>query len=178
MGLDLERSRQVMEDWSRKLRRSGYPATMRHEVIKAAVDRYERMCVEEDEGIRPIHRPQSWKEKERRKEKELKRTNWHQSKAKQVSAPLIQDPTAGDMTRDMKAVYKDFEKVTGWRIPVVERAGKAMSSLAKAEPLKIKGCNRADCFPCTTGGGNCERNGSGNRISCNGCLMEALHFGA
>ena len=64
--LEWERSRKVMEDWSRKLRRSGYPATMRHEVIKAAVDRYEKMCMEEDEGVRPIHRPRNWKEKERR----------------------------------------------------------------------------------------------------------------
>ena len=142
-GLEWERSRKVMEDWSRKLRRSGYPATMRHEVIKAAVDRYEKMCVEEDEGVRPIHRPRSWKEKERRREKELKRTNWHQSKAKQVSAPLIIDPTAGEMTKDMRAVCKDFEKVTGWRVPVNERAGKAMKSVAKAEPLKKKGCQRA-----------------------------------
>ena len=78
-GLEWERSRKVMEDWSRKLRRSGYPATMRHEVIKAAADRYKKMCMEEDEGVRPIHRPRSWKEKERRREKELKRTNWHQS---------------------------------------------------------------------------------------------------
>ena len=120
-GLEWERSRKVMEDWSRKLRRSGYPATMRHEVIKAALDRYN-------------------------------------------------DPTAGDMTKDMKAVCRDFEMVTGWRIPVVERAGKAMRSMAKAEPLKKKGCERDDCFPCTTGGGNCERNGSGYRICCLGCL--------
>ena len=75
------------------------------------------------------------------------------------------------MTKDMKAVCKNFEKVTGWRIPVVERAGKAMRSMAKAEPLKKKGCQRTDCFPCTTGGGNCERNGSGYRISCESCLM-------
>ena len=106
-----------------------------------------------------------------RREKELKRTNWHQSRANQVSAPLILDPTAGEMTKDMKAVCKDFEKVTGWRIPVVERAGTAMRSVAKAEPLKKKGCNRDVCFPCTTvtaGGGNCERNSSGYRISCTG----------
>ena len=148
--LEWERSRRVMEDWSRKLRRSGYPGTMRHEVIKAAVDRYDKMCMEEDEGIRPIHRPRSWKEKERRREKELKRTNWHQSKDNQVSAPLILDPTAGEMTKDMKVVCKDFETVTGWRIPVVERAGRAMRSMAKAEPLKRKGCQRDDCFPCTT----------------------------
>ena len=171
-GLEWERSRKVMEDWSRKLRRSGYPATMKHEVIKAAVDKYEKMCMEEDEGVRPIHRPRSWKEKERRREKELKRTNWHQSKAKQVSAPLIIDPTAGEMTKDMRAVCKDFEKVTGWRVPVVERAGKAMRSVAKAEPLKKKGCQREDCFPCTSGGGNCERNGSGYRICCERCGAE------
>ena len=171
-GLEWERSRKVMETWSRKLRRSGYPATMRHEVIKAAVDKYEKMCMEEDEGVRPIHRPRSWKEKERRREKELKRTNWHQSKAKQVSAPLIIDPTAGEMTKDMRAVCKDFEKVTGWRVPVVERAGKAMRSVAKAEPLKKKGCQREDCFPCTSGGGNCERNGSGYRICCERCGAE------
>ena len=169
-GVEWERSRQVMEEWSRKLRRSGYPETMRHEVIKASVDRFEKMCQEEDDGTRPIHRPRSWKEEERRREKELKRTHWHKNKPGQVSAPLILDPTAGDMSKEMKSVCKDLEKVTGWRVPVVERAGKAMRSIAKAEPLKKKGCNRADCFPCTTGGGNCERNGSGYRITCERCL--------
>ena len=44
-----------------------------------------------------------------------------------------------------------------------------MRSVAKAEQLKRKGCNRADCFPCTTGGGNCERNGSGYKICCERC---------
>ena len=141
-GLEWERSRQVMEEWSRRLRRSGYPATMRHEVIKAAVDRYDRLCKEEDEDIRPIHRPRTWKEEERRREKELKRTTWHQNKPNQVSAPLILDPTAGEMSKDMKAVCRSFESVTGWRVPVVERAGLAMRSIAKAEPLKEKGCKR------------------------------------
>ena len=56
----------------------------------------------------------------------------------QVSAPLILDPTAGDMSKEMKSVCKDLAKVTGWRVPVVERAGKAMRSIAKAEPLKIR----------------------------------------
>ena len=69
-GLEWERSRQVMEEWSRRLRRSGYPATMRHEVIKAAVDRYDRLCKEEDEDIRPIHRPRTWKEEGERVEED------------------------------------------------------------------------------------------------------------
>ena len=168
--MEWERSRQVREDWSRRLRRSGYPATMRHEVIKAAVERYDKLCKEKEEGVRPIHRPRKWKEDEGQREKELKRTNWHQNQPNQVSAPLILDPTAGDMTRDMKEVCKNFENVTGWRIPVIEKAGLAMRSLTKAEPLKTEGCKRDDCFPCTTGGGNCERKGSGYRISCGSCL--------
>ena len=36
--------------------------------------------------------------------------------------------------------------------------------------MKEKGCKRADCFPCTTGGGNCERNGAGYKTSCSTCL--------
>ena len=36
--------------------------------------------------------------------------------------------------------------------------------------LKKKGCNRADCFPCTTGSGNCEKNLSRYRITCERCL--------
>ena len=82
-GLDWEKSRQFME--TRKLRRSGYPETMRHEVIKAAVDRFEKMCREEDQGIQPIHRPRSWKEEERRRPKEMERTTGHQTR----SHPLL-----------------------------------------------------------------------------------------
>ena len=66
---------------------------------------------------------------------------------------------------------RKFEEVTGWRVPVVERAGTRVSSIAKAEPLKKGGCGREDCFPCTTGGGNCERNGAGYTISCLRCRM-------
>ena len=170
-GLDWERSRSVMELWSRKLRRSGYPATVRHEMIGASVRRYERMCEEEDRGVRPVHRARDWKEEERQRAKELKKTNWHRSKEDQVSAPVILDPTSGNMTKEMKAVSRKFEEVTGWRVPVVERAGTRVSSIAKAEPLKKGGCGREDCFPCTTGGGNCERNGAGYTISCLRCRM-------
>ena len=87
-GLDEEKRRSVMEKWSRKLRRSGYPATWRHEVIKAAYEKFDKMCEDEDNGVRPIHRPREWKERERRLEKEAKVTNWHKSRPDQVSAPL------------------------------------------------------------------------------------------
>ena len=76
-GMDGQKSRNVMTSWAHKLRRSGYPGTTRHQVIKAACEKYEKMCQDEDEGVRPIHRSRDWKRKERRRQKELKQTNWH-----------------------------------------------------------------------------------------------------
>ena len=88
-GLDWERSRSVMELWSRKLRRSGYPATMRHEMIGASVRRFEEMCAEEDRGGRPVHRSRDWKVKERQRLKEMKKSK---SKGKKVRTRRARRP--------------------------------------------------------------------------------------
>ena len=93
--------------------------------------------------------------RERRREKELEVTSWHKSEVKQVSAPLILDPTGGIMTKEMKEVCRRFETVTGMRVAVQERAGRANKHLAKSEPLKREKCERKECFICNTGKGNC-----------------------
>ena len=67
-----EASRSVMERRSEKLRRSGYPETVRHEIIKTACEKYDRMCEEENNGGRPIYLPRQWREKERRKDNKKK----------------------------------------------------------------------------------------------------------
>ena len=107
-----------MTKWSMKLRRSGYPASVRHQLVKTAMKRWEKMCSEEDMGVRPIHRSRSWKAKERLREKERKATSWHQNQRNQISAPLIVDPTAGNMTKELKEVCRRFEAVTGMRVAV------------------------------------------------------------
>ena len=114
--------------------------------------------------MRPVHRSRDWKKRERRREKEQKQTNWHKNQNVQISAPKILDPTSGSMTKDIKDVCRKFEQVTGMRVAVNERAGDAVKHVAKAEPLKRKGCGREDCFPCSTGGGQCTKNGAGYRI--------------
>ena len=78
--------------------------------------------------------------------------NWHKIEKNQVSAPLILDPVAGSMISEMKLICKKFENLTGMRVPIQTRAGKANKQFAKSEPLKKKKCEREDCFPCTTRG--------------------------
>ena len=159
-----------MEDWSRKLKRSGYKATFRHQVIKAAVDKWERMCKDEDEGRRPIHRAREWQMLARRREKESKREAWHKAENGQVSAPLILDPTAGGLTAELKKICDRFEKGTNMRVVTRERAGMAMRQDAKSEPFRRRGCSRDNCLVCKGGKpGNCEKNNSAYRIRCNVC---------
>ena len=53
-----------MEEWSHKLRRSGYPTPIRHEVIRTACEKWDKMCFDGDSGKRPVHRPRVWRERE------------------------------------------------------------------------------------------------------------------
>ena len=141
-------------------------------MIKTALDRWDKMREEEDAGVRPMYRPREWKEKERRLAKEKKGQKWHQGKEGQVSAPLIIDPTAGNLAAEFKDVCRKFEEVTEMRVAVQERAGNALKHLPKPEPLKIPGCGRDDCFPCQTSGpGKCEKNGVGYKIQCETCRL-------
>ena len=169
-----EKRRKVMEDWSRKLKRSGYPPTFRHQVVKAAVLKWEKMCKEEDEGVRPIHRAREWQVEARRRAKESKRESWHRAEDGQVSAPLILDPTAGGLTSELKKVCDRFEKKTNMRVVVRERAGKSVRQDAKSEPFRRRGCTRDNCLVCKGGKpGNCEKNNAAYRIQCNVC--KTLH---
>ena len=163
-----------MAQFFMKLLSSGYPATLRHQVIRTVCERWDKACQEEDDQTRPIHRLREWKQKERLLEKEYRILNWHKSKKDQVSAPLIVDPTSGKMASEMRDVCAKFENVTGMHVVVKERAGQKNKSISKSEPLKNKTCGRENCFPCGSGGGDCQKNGSGYRVTCLTCQRDGF----
>ena len=116
-----------------------------------------------------MHIPRTWRESERRIKKEVKKEKWKKSEKGQVSAPLIIDPVAGNMSSEMKVVCKQFENLTRMRVVVQTRAGRAIEPLAKSEPLKDRKCGQDECFPCSTRGGMCEKNGAGYLLRCETC---------
>ena len=169
-GMDGHVVRTVMGRWAKKLQRSGYPQTVRHQVIKEAVDKYENMCEVEDAGGRQVHRARKWQKAARRLEKERKVSTWHKKVEGQMSAPLIIKPTPGDLTSSMKVACRKFEEATNIRVAVKLRAGRSVKSEAKSEPLRRGDCAREDCLCCAQGKpGGCERNSVGYRITCASC---------
>ena len=108
----------------------------------------------------------------RRLEKEQKRETWHRNGKDQVSAPLIIDPTAGELTANLKKACVKFEAASGICVSVRLRAGRSVKKDVKAEPYRKKECERDNCFCCSTGNpGFCERNSVGYRIWCSSCLL-------
>ena len=88
------------------------------------------------------NRAREWQQAARRLDKETSRVNWHKLDPSQISAPLIIDPTHGRLTAKLKEACKEFQKSSGIYVTVRERAGCAVRTDAKSEPLRQKGCNR------------------------------------
>ena len=142
------------------------------QVIKESIEKWEKMCKVEDEGGRPIHRAREWQQASRGLEKELKRGNWHKVRKDQVSAPLIIDPTPGELTSKLKEACVKFKAATGIHVTVRERAGRSVRKDGQPEPFRQKGCGRENCLCCSSGNpGECETNSVGYRITCDTCLV-------
>ena len=149
--LDWETSRKCMIKWALKLKRSGYSEQFRHQVIKAALEKWRKMCKTEDEGGRPVYRPREWRRRERRLAKVAKQQSWHKVEG-QISAPLILDPVPGPLMEKLKSECTKFERQHGIKVKICPRAGKSVTSDARPEPLRRDGCERLECMPCQTAG--------------------------
>ena len=75
--LPWELKAEILSEFSHKMICSGYWERFRYEVIEAAVRLYELKCQKSDLGIKPLHRPRSFKREERRKRKLLAPTTWY-----------------------------------------------------------------------------------------------------
>ena len=87
-------------------------------------------------------------------------------------APLIVDPSPGDLTAKLKEACRMFEGASGIHLTVRTRAGRAIKKDAKAEPFRNKEAGRKNCFCCSSGNpGGCERNSIGYQIRCEACHL-------
>ena len=176
-NLEKEKRDEIMEDFARMLRRSGYQERFRHEVISDAVRGFEKKEEEERRGGRPVDRPKEYEESERRKRKEDKGERFYrkESRGSQVREGLFIIPATPNsiLAKEMRRICKEELKDTNISITIQERGGRRLGSvLGVTLPGRSKreACGRATCFPCNTGcPGVCRKTGVGYEIQCSVC---------
>ena len=76
VGLPWETTVKHLNDLSMRLKMSGYDEAYRYQVIKSGVEGFNKMLQEEEKGGRPIHRPRTWDEDLRQKNKYFQKKHW------------------------------------------------------------------------------------------------------
>ena len=79
---------EVMEEFAKMLRRSGYSEKFRFEVISDAVQGYQKMVKRENEGGQPVNRPKDFEEERGKEDKVVqKRTTRYQCEGRSDHNP-------------------------------------------------------------------------------------------
>ena len=90
-----------LNEFSARMRASGYDHDYRHQVIKSGMEGYDRMAEQERKGISPINRPRSWEEDLRQKRKELQKAGWFTKGGYDVPLFVPHTP-GGELARRIK----------------------------------------------------------------------------
>ena len=78
-GLEWRETAAALSEFSERMRDSGYGEKFRHEIISSILQGWDKMVEAQNSGKRPINRPRSWKEKDRRETKWRKKSNWYKT---------------------------------------------------------------------------------------------------
>ena len=157
---------------------SGYGKKFRREVVQSALKAMKNLISKEENGERPIHRPRSWKKKERMVERRKKKTNWFKKDGHETVVFI--PATKGS---ELKRRFQDVITKSKVKVKVIEKTTRSMRSiLVKQDPFTSKTCSDQNCFVCctrdgTTHGIPCRTTGITYKIECKEGGCEAVYIG-
>ena len=132
------------------------------------------MRKEDDEGIRPLHRPRDWNIEERRIEKSRKKRNW--STRGGYTAPIIIPSTPNSELLLRLRKVADQEAIPGLKFKVLEKGGVTIKHKVQvSNPTATPGCPETDCVACRTErgkGGSCRKGNIQYEMECRLCKEE------
>jgi hypothetical protein len=143
-----ERRRDIMEEWDRKLRFSGYDRVFRQRVITRAIQIYRSKKLEsEKENGTPLYRSREWHKLDRERARERNKSTWYKGEGEiENYAPLILNPTeGGGFKDDIGKICQQFSDSHKMGIKVLERGGKKSDRDVQSDPLGVKNCGYLDC---------------------------------
>ena len=148
-----------------RMQSSGYDHEFRLEVLKSALNAYEKKKEAEKDGQR-MYRERTWNKKERKKQKMQKKKNWYKN-GETESVLFVPATPNSELKRKMQEKLKSKDT----KIKVIERSGtKIVRLLQRNDPFKKKECtDTSNCLVCSSGKpGGCRDNSIVYCIKCTG----------
>ena len=166
-----EETAPVVTEYMRRMKVAGYGEKYRRDVLKHAINIFDKKWEDDKNGKRPIFRPKDWKREERRLEKKRKKHNW--AKVGGHIAPIFVPTTPGGVLMKMMRKVAEEEARDGIKFKILEVGGRTLKSeLQRSNPTATPGCDKSDCLPCSGGrgkGGKCHKNNVNYIIECHLC---------
>ena len=166
-----------LNNFSERLKLSGYDEDYRFQVIKSGVEGFDKMLREEESGGRPINRHRSWEEDQRQKKKELQKKKWFRKGGYDVPLFVPHTPR-GAMAKAMRAKEAQNNQGRKIRFKIVEKGGVTLEQkLRRSNPWAGGKCGRPRCFPCRgERGGNCWMESVTYNLWCDECGEEVAAY--
>ena len=99
----------------------------------------------------PLHRPRSWRRKERARKKGLKKSSWFRPADVVLFIPATPE---GELAGKVREVVEEESKRLDFKVKVVERGGTTMKQhLVRTDMGRSIPCTMADCPICLTNPG-------------------------
>ena len=123
-NLEEHKKVEVMEEYARLLRRSGYSERFRHEVISDAIRGHQKLLEDVVEGKRPLNRPRGFQEDERRRKRQEKGERWYRREERSTKVRegvFIIPPTPGSaLAKTFKNICREELRETNISMAVTE----------------------------------------------------------
>ena len=147
-----KRRAKMLSDFCLRMKMSGYPGRYRETIISSALKAWETMVEEDRTEKKPLYRDQSWRQGERAKEKERKKSGWYKRLGgKSSDFPLFCPASPGGRLAECwRKVAEEVRVSSGGlvRATVVEQPGVRLSALLVDNmPGEQDLCNKLECNP-------------------------------
>ena len=106
-----------VEEMSARMQFSGHDKKMRGQVIRSALNAYDKIKERHEKGEEPMYRPKGWKKAEREKKKREKKRTWFRGRDRKNESVIFVPATPGGILRKK---YKEIIGRTDVNIAVVE----------------------------------------------------------
>ena len=163
-----------------KMKNSGYSSHYRAQILKSAINAFEKMLEEDRNGSKPLYRTREWNRENRMNNKENRKINWYKNDKNEetertYTSILFVPPTPGSgLLKELKNREEELNKNKIERIKIVEKGGLKMENLLTTKnPFKPDKCQEKWCPLCKGDFGefkiSCNTNNTGYRWVCKTC---------